>query len=285
MKRSSTQLIRNGVRGACTVLTLAALIAVPAALSARNARRAPAKTTGSANRLNPTELEPVALKALRAMNDQLRAASSFSFTAHIMREEPGTNGQMLDFFRRIAVQVQRPDKMRLEVRSAASDVTLWYDGKTVTLMPAAAKIYTTMPAPPTIDATLTMLKNKMQAHMLLMPFLNSDPYAFLTTGLTSAHEVGIVNVNNEQLLHLAFTESDAAWQLWVTGPKQVLPHRMAIIYTKMPGQPRVNVEFSDWKLNAEFPANAFAFSKPQGASEVNWNALRPRKIQQGGKTK
>jgi hypothetical protein len=227
-------------------------------------------------------LEPVATKALRIMSDQLRTATSLSFTASIMREEPGTNGQMLDFFKHITVQMQRPDKMRLEVRSDTSDVTLWYDGKNVTLMPATAQMYTTIPAPPTIDQTLAMLKDKLQAHTQLIPFLSSDPYAVLVDGLRSANEIGIVKVGNEQLLHLAFTEPDADWQLWLTGPNQVLPHRVAVIYKNIAGQPRVNIEFSNWRLNPEIPRDAFVFSKPQGAVEASLNAVRPRTTKQGG---
>lgn len=225
------------------------------------------------------------MNALKAMSNRLRDAASFSFTAQIMREEPGTNGQMLDFFKNIRVQVQRPNKMRLQVASDTSDVNLWYDGKNVTLMPASAKIYTTMPADATLDATLTMLKSKMQAHTPLHPFLASDPYSLLSEGLQSANEVGVVNDGNEQFLHLAFTEPDADWQLWLSGPNLILPRRMAIIYKNVEGQPRVTIDFSNWNLNAEIPSDAFVFLKPQGATEAKWEALKPRTFQQGGNAK
>jgi hypothetical protein len=258
---------------------LAVLLALAAGLQAQRPR------TGAAHRsvTNAPDLEPIAMTALKTMSDQLRAATGFSFTALITREEPGTNGQMLDFFKHINVQVERPDKMRLEVKSDTSDVSMWYDGKNVTLMPETAKIYTVMPAPPTIDATLTMLKDKLQAHTPLRPFLSSDPYSILTDGLRSANEIGVINVDNEQFLHLAFTEADADWQLWLSGPNQVLPRRLAVRYKNIEGQPRVTVEFSNWRLNPEIPSDAFVFSKPSGAVEANWNAVKPKSIPQGGK--
>ncbi len=275
-----TRLRRSGT------LALGGLLAVSGGLLAQSARHVAAKTASPTNiqpNSNP-QIEPVAVQGLKTMSDQLRAAKSFSFTAHVMREEPATNGQMLDFFRRINVQVQRPNKMRFEVRSPDSDVNLWYDGRTVTIMPAAAKIYTVIPAPSTIDATLTMLKTKLDEHSPLRPFLSSDPYSMLLDGDESGNEVGIVNVNNEQLLHLAFREPDADWQLWLTGPKQVLPHRMAIAYKTVEGQPRVNIEFTGWTLNAQIPASTFIFSKPAGAVEASLSAVRRRTVQPGGKT-
>ncbi len=215
------------------------------------------------------------------MSNQLRATDSLSFTARISREEPGTNGQMLNFFRTIRVQVQRPGKVRMEVQSDTSDVNLWCDGHTVTMMPVKGKIYATLPAQSTLGATLDSLKSQANAHTPLIPFLTADPYARLSDGLQSANEVGIDNDGNEQILHLAFTEADAGWQLWLSGPNQVLPRRMAIIFKKIPGQPRVGIEFSDWKLNAEIPNDAFVFLKPEGAVAASLQNLRYRTFKQG----
>lgn len=267
------------------VRALAAALAVPAALLAQNPGRFAAKPAPPpTNKLATPGLDPVTMQALRTMSDQLRGAPSFSFTARIMREEPGTNGQMLDFFRTITVQVQRPNRMRWQVQSDTSDVNVWYDGKNVTIMPLTGKMYTTLPAGATIDTALETLKNQLQVHMPLRPFLSADPYAFLSDGLTSANSVGMVNAGagNDQYLHLAFTEPEADWQLWLSGPNQVLPRRMAITYKNEPGQPRVEIEFSNWCLDAEIPTSAFVFSKPAGALPAALSAVRPRTVEQGG---
>ena len=260
------------------------LLAICLALQGQDPNSVAAKTSPPANTNNNSDLEPVAMQALKIMSQQLQAATTFSFTARITREEPATNGQMLDFFRHIDVQVQRPNKMHLEVKSGRSDMFLWYDGQNVTLMPADAKIYTVIPAPPTIDATLTMLRNKLQAHGQLFPILKSDPYSIMTDGLQSADQVGVILVDNQQFLHLAFREPGADWQLWLSGPNEVLPRRQVIIYKNVEGQPRVTIEYSNWKLHAEIPANAFVFMKPAGAVEANLTAVLP-KAGQGGKTK
>ncbi|HTW67400.1 MAG TPA: DUF2092 domain-containing protein [Bryobacteraceae bacterium] len=271
------------ISGKCLVAFAASLV-FSVVLPAQSQPQLVARAASVTSPANSSDLEPLALQSLKIMSDQLRAATSFSFTARIMREEPGTNGQMLDFFRTIRVQVQRPNKMRLIVQSESSNNQIWYDGRNLTMMPGSAQFYTTIPAPPTLDGTLTMLKDKMQAHMPLLPFLSTDLYSVASQGLQTANDVGAENVGNHQYLHLAFTEPDADWQIWLSGPNQVLPQRVAIIYKKMPGQPRLNIEFSNWNLNAEIPADAFVFSKPEGAVAVNWERLHPRTIQQGGKS-
>jgi len=279
MNRIQARKLRGGAA------TLAVLLATCPLLAAQTAHNSANRTATINNKINNPDLEPVALNALRAMSNRLRTATSLSFTAHIMREEPGTNGQMLDFFKNIQVQVQRPDKMRLQVQSDTSDMNLWCDGRNVTLMPVSAKIYTTLAAGANLDATLALLKSKARAHTPLIPFLSSDPYSIFSDGLQSANEVGIVNEGNQQYLHLAFTEADADWQLWLTGPNQILPRRLAIVYKKIEGQPRVSVEFSNWNLNAEIPNDAFVFLKPPGSTSASWGALQPRTFPQGGKSK
>lgn len=274
-------------------LAFAAALATCVPMSAQNASHTQARpvstNTPPHTTANPSE-EPAAMHALSAMSSRLREATSFSFTARIMREEPGTNGQMLDFFRIVRAQVQRPGKMRLEIKSDTSDVNLWCDGKNLTMMPLTGKIYTTMPAEPNLDGTLAMLKSKTEAHTPLVPFLVSDPYSRLADGVQSASEVGFENEGNSRFLHLAFTEPDADWQLWLSGPNEVLPRRMAIVYKKIEGQPRVVVEFSDWNVNAEIPNDAFVFLKPEGSRPVTLEALRFRMFakkadSEGGKSK
>ncbi len=236
----------------------------------------PAQNTPANNNANSANLDPIAMHALKSMSEQLQRATSFSFKARIMREEPGTDGQMLDFFRDVTVQVQRPDKMRMQVISDTSDLTLWYDGKNITVMPVSARIYSVVPSPGTVDTAIQTMRDKMDVHTPLYPFLSSDANQRLSEGLESANEIGFVRVGNEQWLHLAFTEADANWQLWLSGPNQVVPRRMSIVYKNIEGQPRVNVDFTDWDLQAEIPNTAFVFMKPEGAVEETWNALRPR---------
>lgn len=98
-----------------------------------------------------------------------------------MREEPATTGQMLDFFRDIRVQAQRPNKLRLDVASDTSNVSLWYDGKTVTLMPETGKMYTTLQAPGTIEGALRMLKTQLHTTCRCCHFFRATPMPFFPT--------------------------------------------------------------------------------------------------------
>ncbi len=267
-----------------TTLPLSALLTICMAALAQTTVRTATSTPGAqastSNRTGNSNLEPLAMNALKAMSNQLQAATGFSFTAHISREEPGPNGQMLNFMRTVRVQVQRPGRMRISTISGPSEVNIWCDGKTVTMMPDTAGFYTTLNASPHLDDTLAMLRSKAEHHTPLLPFLLSDPYARLSEDLQSASQVGTENDGNQQFLHLAFREPDADWQLWLAGPNQIVPRRMAVIFKRIEGEPRITVNFSEWNLNAEIPADAFTFVKPEGAKQVSLDVLRYREFPQ-----
>jgi len=223
-----------------------------------------------------TDLEPRVLNALKAMSDQLHAAKSYSFTVRLIQEEPATNGQMLEFFKVIHVDVVHPNKLRLVEKSDGSEMGVWYDGKNVTMMPASKHIYAVLPAAPTLNATLAILRDRLDTNQFVRTFLSDDPYATLTDGLSTANEVGFVDVGGQKVLQTAFTEPDANWQMWLTGPEQVLPSRLAVVYKTVEGAPRVELEFSDWNLDPHIPDQAFVFTKPAGAVQVDFKKLAPQ---------
>jgi hypothetical protein len=234
--------------------------------------------TGRAQSAAPasTAIDPHALNALKVMSDELRAANSYSYTVRIMKEEPGSNGQMLQFFKVLHVRVKRPDKLRLIEETSGFGDSVWYDGRNVTLMPASQQIYAVIPTGPTLTAALPVLRDQLGTNQFVRIFLSDDPYATLSDGLSTAREVGFVDIGYERQCQTAYTEPNANWQLWLNGPKPVLPSRIAVVYKTIKGAPRVELEFSEWKLNPQISDQTFVFTKPAGAVQVDFKSLAPR---------
>jgi hypothetical protein len=207
-------------------------------------------------------VEPAALAILKTMGDLLRASRTLSFTARGFREEPATTGQTVAFFRTIHVQLQRPDRARIDVRGDMTNVSLWYDGKTVTLFDPLKKAFGSTPAPPSVEKTIAFLSERFGTVFTIAPFLEPDPFAVMSAGLATAFVVGEARVDGVVCDQLAFTEQDVDWQLWVQRGRNPLPRRVAVTFNTRPGAPREFLELSDWKLGAPIPASAFVFSPP-----------------------
>ena len=243
------------------------LWALPA--GAQTSAPAPAATP-----VPPPPLEPAALERLKAMSDLLKSAGSFTFQAVSDREQPSVNGPLLDFFAVSTVAVTRPNRVRLDTTGDLHDASLWYDGKTVAIYSTKSAFYGQTDAPPTIDETVMMLMDRFQMVFPAAGFLLKDPYAKMMEGVTTAFDAGEARIDGIACRHLAFSEPDANWQVWIEDGARPLPRRIAVTYKNVPGTPRVVTSLSDWNLSATVPADRFVFTPPAGATKVDWKTVK-----------
>jgi len=87
-----------------------------------------------------------------------------------------------------------------------------------------------------------------------------------------------VEIDGKTYHHLAFTEADTEWQLWVEGGTTPLPRRVEIVYKSLPRQPRMIVDYSDWNMNPNFANDYFQFKRPPDAKPVP--VLDPNEIKE-----
>jgi hypothetical protein len=228
--------------------------------SAAAQSKAPQKAT--------TDIDPLALQVVKAATDPIKNAKAFSFRALVSRDELGTNGQTITVFSTGEITMQRPNKLHVRFRGRGEPVELFFDGsgKTVFYSPSA-KFYTTVSTPASIDATFDAMARR-GVNIATRNFLESDPYKSLTDGLTTAYGVGRVDLFDQKVYHLAFTEPGAEWQLWVVGDDKPVVRRLEVIDKSKPHRPRTIVDFFDWNFSPATTDAMFTFSKPADAREI-----------------
>jgi hypothetical protein len=228
--------------------------------SAAAQSKAPQKAT--------TDIDPLALQVVKAAADPIKNAKAFSFRALVSRDELGTNGQTITVFSTGEITMQRPNKLHVRFRGRGEPVELFFDGsgKTVFYSPSA-KFYTTVSTPASIDATFDAMARR-GVNIATRNFLESDPYKSLTDGLTTAYAVGRVDLFDQKVYHLAFTEPGAEWQLWVVGDDKPVVRRLEVIDMSKPHRPRTIVDFFDWNFSPATTDAMFTFSKPADAREI-----------------
>ncbi len=215
----------------------------------------------------PQHIDPMALKVLKAVLDPVKQAGTYSFRARISEEQLGTNGQIITRLRDTTATVAQPGRLRLDIRRGGREVSLLFDRGNAVLYAPAHRLYTRIAAPATIKAAL----NRLEERNIALPTSNlfePDPYASLTDDLTGAYVVGETTLAGVRVTQLAFTEPGATWQLWVEGGATPQPRRLEIVYLNRPGQPRVRVEFTDWRLGGAVDPALFAFTPPPDAHEI-----------------
>ena len=92
------------------------------------------------------DIDPLALKVLKAVTDPIRDAKAFSFRTRGIREYLGSNGQIITYFTTSDVTVGRPDKLRVDFKGRGQDVQLYHDGEHTVLYAPVPKLYAVIPS-------------------------------------------------------------------------------------------------------------------------------------------
>jgi hypothetical protein len=215
------------------------------------------------------DIDPLALKVLKAVTDPIRDAKAFSFRTRAIREYLGSNGQMITYFTTSDVTVSRPDKLRVDFKGRGHDVQLYHDGKQTVLYAPVPKLYAVIPSAKTLDDVLQDLE-KRNVDLPGRNLLASDPYQTLVPDIKTGYVVGQVQMFDKTVHQLAFTEKDAEYQLWVTGAPNPRVQALQVINMAVAREPRVIIEYSDWNLNPQIQADTFSFKKPADAKQIDF---------------
>jgi hypothetical protein len=231
----------------------------------------------STNPPDQKDIDPLALKVLKAVTDPIRDAKAFSFHTRGIREFLGSNGQIISYFMTSGITAARPDKLRVDFKGRGQDVELFYDGGQAVLYAPVPKLYAMITTAKTIDGLVDELE-KRDLYMPVKNLLVSDPYKSLVPDLQTGYVIGKVQMYDMPVHQLAFTEKGAEWQLWVTGEPDPRIKGLQVINMALAHEPRVMVEFSNWNFNPAIQPDTFTFKVPDGAKRIDFLQFpRPEK--------
>lgn len=216
--------------------------------------------------------EPDADQLLRQMSAKLAAAKSFTFAA--TREmDPGLiEGSNAAGKVRVAVSVQRPNKITAQAKTKRGTRHLFFDGNTFSLLDAKPNYYTSVPMRTNIDGLVERLDKQFGFVPPLAEFALSDLYADLRR---QAHTItylgrgktkeGFLGLGGVECHRIGLVGNNADAELWLS-VNDHLPRKLVATFKNRPEQPQVRIAFSSWDLDA--PAANFTFVPPQGAQKI-----------------
>lgn len=249
-----------------TILAIALVVALPAF-------SAPPKAKPKAV---PVKIDPKAATLLRGMSDYLDGLQSFSVHVDTSRDVVSPTALALTSDQSFDLFVQRPDKFRINMISAAGGAQVFYDGNTVAVYTPFKNVYSVAQAAPTIRETLQMIA-KRGIEMPLATLLHRQPDQPLTANVLSGLMVGNSMVNGVDTNHLAFRGKDVDWQIWILNdPSSPLPVKVVITDRRVDTRPRYAAHLSNWNVSPAFDEALFTFTPPAGAQKIKFSEL-PRR--------
>jgi len=237
--------------------------------------RAQTPTTGPATR---PAVDPVAERILRESCEFLAQTKAFSVHAEIWKDEVLPSGHKIQVTRSEELELRRPDRLHIEERAHHKGRSIWYDGKTVTVMDREQSTYGVADAPGTVDATLDMLAEQYDITVPLEDLAVADPYDSVMKNVKAGGYFGDEPVLGVQCRHIGFSTESIDWQLWVADGVQPMPQKLVITYKNEEQSPQYIAIFSKWALTGRAADLAFEFIPPRGS-------LRVALISESGKEK
>ncbi len=260
------------------LLSLLALSLTTVTASAQTTSPPAAKKTTPAKKSSATppkpDLEPKAIELLKAVSERLAAAHTLSFTAVQLSESPSRQGPPLAYATKADATLERPDKLSVITSGDGPASEFYYDGKSMMAYAPAANLLAVADAPPTIDAMLEAAYHSAGIFFNFTDLIVADPYKDMSQGLTLAYYIGQSHVVAGTTTDMvAYIDNGVFIQLWV-GTEDRLPRMARAIFLDDPEHLRGEVEFSNWKLDAPVPSEAFAPSDTANAKRIPFAHLQ-----------
>jgi hypothetical protein len=213
---------------------------------------------------------------LLRMADFMARAPAMSVTMRSGYDAIQEDGQRIEFGERRRLQMQRPDKLRVDVeRSDGERGTVVFDGRWITAFKPAENVYARVEKAGTVDEALVYMVRDLRATLPLARMFTTGFPVDLATRATSVAFVEQCSLFEVATDHIAVRTAEVDMQLWIAKGTEPLPRRVVVTYKNSPGEPQFRADLSDWSVKAKMDAAAFAFVPPPGAEQIMYLAPRP----------
>jgi hypothetical protein len=230
-------------------------------------------STARSQSAQETAVGPDALEALARMGKTL-SAKQFSFQSRTFRSYAGPNGELLHIVHTTKTIYSRPDRLSVSVTGDDGSTKVLYDGKTLVLYAAEAKLYVSLPVTGGIDKALDVLEERAGTDFPLADLLSNNPAEAVASGITSGGKVGTSTIDGVRCNHFFFEQAadDLELELWLEDNEQAVPRRFVVTYRALPGRPIFIAELSSWDFSIQPPDSDFVFQPPAGVTQVELKA-------------
>ena len=239
------------------------LLAMSVAASSSYAQTAPASTTQPA----ASAVDQGSIQALKAMGAYLQTLKRFHVSTELTAERVLEDGQKLQHSATADMNVVRPNRLHVVMRSPRSTRELFYDGKTVTLYTPAQKYYSSVEFSGTIGELIEKLETRYGLEMPLADLFVWGTDLAPLDKIESAMNAGQGFIGNELCDHYSFRQGDIDWQIWISAGGKPLPRKIVITNRADDARPQ-SISLLHWDLKPTFPDSVFAFAPPKGSTKI-----------------
>jgi hypothetical protein len=236
-----------------------------------------------AGKADPPAIEPKAERILRDACHYLADAPFFIASGELWRERVVESGQKLEFGRTIEFHVRRPDRLHVEIKSNFSNRGFWFDGKTFAVLDRKRNFFGSAELPGHLDSALDRAHDEFGVDLPLADIASAEPYDDLTSKVQRGSYLGINPVLGVDCHHLAFTQENIDWQIWITEGPQPVIRKMILTHKLKPGAPEFTAILTKWDFTTRIADSDFQFEPPNGALKIEMEKVTKKNSSKPGK--
>ncbi len=195
----------------------------------------------------------------------LGSLKHYSFKATIVNEDDYADHMMLYLTHHYDASVQRPDKMRMQVRGDVDNRDTVMNNSKVSIYEIEANKYAQIEVDGDIDDTLDVLSEDYGFAVPLTQLLYSD--AVEDIDFDKGFYFGTVMVDEKPCYYVGFPGKEWDIQLWIEKGDTPLIRRASFVDKTMKDQPRSMIKVT-WNLNEIKDQSIFAFAAPKDAKKI-----------------
>jgi hypothetical protein len=214
------------------------------------------------------QIDSVAIAILDSMSDVVTNLESCSFNLKIENDVYDLRLGIVEQSDESSVFLKAPDKFFIKRKGDRGNKEFYYDGKSVTYYSADNNQYASAPAPPTILETIDSIQNEFGVEFPASDIFYPDLVDQIMENSNNLVYLGITSIGGKLSHHIAGTNAEFTYQLWISADGTPLPLKMAIAYANKTGSPQYEAMFDSWVLNPVLQDSMFNFSVPEGATKI-----------------
>jgi len=247
------------------------LLGMSLAVPSIYAQTAPAGTSPPA----ANAVDPASIQALKDMGAHLLTLKRFEVSTELTGEDVLADGQKLQHTATADMDVVRPNKIRVLMKSARNERQLVYDGKMVSLYTPAQKVYGTLEFDGNLGALIDLLEEKYGMQIPLDDLFRWGTPEAPVDKIESAMNAGQDFIGKDLCDHYAFRQGKIDWQIWITAGSKPLPRKIVITNRADEARPQ-SVHMIVWNLKPTFKDTVLKFTPPKGASKIEIVPLKTK---------
>ena len=206
----------------------------------------------------------------------LGSLKHYSFKATIVNEDDYADHMMLYLTHNYSVAVQRPDKVRMQVRGDVDNRDTIMNNGTVSIYEIEANKYAQIAIDGDIDDALDTLSEDYNFAVPLTQLLYSDTAEDLD--FKKGFYFGTVTVDGKPCYYVGFPGEEWDIQLWIEKGDRPLIRSAAFVDKTTKGQPRSMIKVS-WNLDEIKDQSIFEFTAPKDAKKIEVKKIEVKKIE------